>query len=185
MQVGNLGVKEPPTSPGQVAPAEHLMEQPPSQRGQKGRRASKPDHAQDTSPIDVTWEPNRGLSSFRTCRRRVLMTRNPFLAARCSEKHLEEACPQRVQAWKTYAPATQVTRQHPRTSKLFERDHAYAARLVQIAAAIRIVVRSTVTVKLAGERAARKPKGRTGLRRASCATARTRQWLIGQRRAAT
>ena len=45
------------------------------------------------------------------------------------------------------APATQVTRQHPRTSKLFEREHAYAARLVQIAAAIRIVMRSTVTVK--------------------------------------
>ena len=45
-------------------------------------------------------------------------------------------------------PATQVTRQHPRTSKLFEREHAYAARLVQIAAAIRTVVRSTVTVKL-------------------------------------
>ncbi len=47
-----------------------------------------------------------------------------------------------------HAPATQVTRQHPRTSKLFEREHAYAARLVQIAAAIRTVVRSTVTVKL-------------------------------------
>ena len=46
------------------------------------------------------------------------------------------------------APATQVTRQHPRTSKLFEREHAYAARLVQIAAAIRTAVRSTVTVKL-------------------------------------
>jgi len=45
-------------------------------------------------------------------------------------------------------PATQVTRQHPRTSKLFEREHAYAARLVQIVAAIRTVVRSTVTVKL-------------------------------------
>jgi hypothetical protein len=45
-------------------------------------------------------------------------------------------------------PAAQVTRQHPRTSKLFEREHAYAARRVQIAAAIRTVVRSTVTVKL-------------------------------------
>ena len=45
-------------------------------------------------------------------------------------------------------PATQVTRQHPRTSKLFEREHAYAARLVQIVAAIRTVVRFTVTVKL-------------------------------------
>ena len=45
-------------------------------------------------------------------------------------------------------PATQVTRQHPRTSKLFEREHAYAARRVQIAAAIRTVARSTVTVKL-------------------------------------
>lgn len=46
------------------------------------------------------------------------------------------------------APATKVTRQHPRTSKLFEREHAYAARLVQIAAAIRTVVQSPVTVKL-------------------------------------
>jgi hypothetical protein len=45
-------------------------------------------------------------------------------------------------------PATQVTRQHPGTSKLFEREHAYAARRVQIAAAIRTVARSTVTVKL-------------------------------------
>jgi hypothetical protein len=45
-------------------------------------------------------------------------------------------------------PGTQVTRQHPRTSKLFEREHAYAARLVQIAAAIRTAVRSTVAVKL-------------------------------------
>ena len=45
-------------------------------------------------------------------------------------------------------PSTQVTRQHPRTSKLFEREHAYAARLVQIATAIRTGVRSTVTVKL-------------------------------------
>jgi hypothetical protein len=45
-------------------------------------------------------------------------------------------------------PATQVTRQHPRTSKLFEKEHAYAARVVQIAAAIRTVVQSTVTVKL-------------------------------------
>jgi hypothetical protein len=46
------------------------------------------------------------------------------------------------------APTTQVTRRHPPTSKLFEREHAYAARLVRIAAAIRTVVRSTVTVKL-------------------------------------
>jgi hypothetical protein len=44
-------------------------------------------------------------------------------------------------------PGAQVTRQNPRTSKLFEREHAYAARLVQIAADISTVVRSTVTVK--------------------------------------
>jgi hypothetical protein len=36
-----------------------------------------------------------------------------------------------------------ATRHHHRASKLFERDHAYAARLVQIATAIRSVVRST------------------------------------------
>jgi len=42
----------------------------------------------------------------------------------------------------------QATRHHHRTSKLFEKDHAYAARLVQIATAIRSVVRSTTTMKL-------------------------------------
>lgn len=42
----------------------------------------------------------------------------------------------------------QATRHHNRASKLFEKDHAYAARLVQIATAIRSVVRSTVTMKL-------------------------------------
>lgn len=42
----------------------------------------------------------------------------------------------------------QATRHHHRASKLFEKDHAYAARLVQIATAIRSVVRSTTTVKL-------------------------------------
>ena len=41
-----------------------------------------------------------------------------------------------------------ATRHHHRASKLFEKDHAYAARLVQIATAIRSVVRSTTTVKL-------------------------------------
>ena len=41
-----------------------------------------------------------------------------------------------------------ATRHHHRASKLFEKDHAYAARLVQIATAIRSVVRSTVTMKL-------------------------------------
>lgn len=40
------------------------------------------------------------------------------------------------------------TRHHHRASKLFEKDHAYAARLVQIATAIRSVVRSTVTMNL-------------------------------------
>jgi hypothetical protein len=39
-----------------------------------------------------------------------------------------------------------ATRHHHRASKLFEKDHAYAARLVQIATAIRSVVRSTVTM---------------------------------------
>ena len=43
----------------------------------------------------------------------------------------------------------QATRHHHRASKLFEKDHAYAARLVQIAAAIGSVVRSTTTMKLA------------------------------------
>jgi hypothetical protein len=42
----------------------------------------------------------------------------------------------------------QATRHHHRASKLFEKDHAYAARLVQIATAIRTVVRSTPTMKL-------------------------------------
>ena len=42
----------------------------------------------------------------------------------------------------------QATRHHHRASKLFEKDHAYAARLVQIATAIRSVVRSTTKVKL-------------------------------------
>jgi hypothetical protein len=42
----------------------------------------------------------------------------------------------------------QDTRHHHRASKLFEKDHAYAARLVQIATAIRSVVRSTTKVKL-------------------------------------
>ena len=41
----------------------------------------------------------------------------------------------------------EATRHH-RASKLFEKDHAYAARLVQIAATIRTVVRSTTTMKL-------------------------------------
>jgi hypothetical protein len=41
-----------------------------------------------------------------------------------------------------------ATRHHHRASKLFEKDHAYAARLVQIATAIRDVVRSTTTKKL-------------------------------------
>src|SRR5204863_9994596 len=41
----------------------------------------------------------------------------------------------------------QATRHH-RSSKLFDKDHAYAARLVQIATAIRSVVRSTTTMKL-------------------------------------
>jgi len=42
----------------------------------------------------------------------------------------------------------QATRHHHRPSKLFEKDHAYAARLVQIATAIRSVVRSTTKMKL-------------------------------------
>jgi hypothetical protein len=42
----------------------------------------------------------------------------------------------------------QATRHHHRASKLFEKDHAYAARLVQIATAIRGVVRSTTKMKL-------------------------------------
>jgi len=38
-----------------------------------------------------------------------------------------------------------ATRHQHRASKLFEKDHAYAARLVQTAAAIRSVVRSATT----------------------------------------
>ena len=45
----------------------------------------------------------------------------------------------------------QATRHHRRASALFEKDHAYAARLVQIAAAIGSVVRSTTTMKLPDE----------------------------------
>ncbi len=40
----------------------------------------------------------------------------------------------------------QVTQHHSRASKLFDKDHAYAARLVQIATAIRSVMRSTMTM---------------------------------------
>ena len=40
----------------------------------------------------------------------------------------------------------QATRHHHRPSKLFEKDHAYAARLVQIATAICSLVRSTTTM---------------------------------------
>ena len=38
----------------------------------------------------------------------------------------------------------QVARQNPRASKLFEEDHAYAARLVQIATALSSAVRSAI-----------------------------------------
>jgi hypothetical protein len=48
----------------------------------------------------------------------------------------------------TAAHPDQATRHHHRASTLFEKDHAYAARLVQIATAIRSVVRSTTTMKL-------------------------------------
>ena len=41
----------------------------------------------------------------------------------------------------------QVTRHYPRASKLFEKDHAYAARLVQIATALGRAVRSTIAMK--------------------------------------
>jgi len=41
-----------------------------------------------------------------------------------------------------------ATRHQHRASKLFEKDHAYAARLVQIATAIRSVVRSTTKMRL-------------------------------------
>jgi hypothetical protein len=42
----------------------------------------------------------------------------------------------------------QFARYHHRASRLFEKDHAYAARLVQTATAISDVVRSTTTIKL-------------------------------------
>jgi hypothetical protein len=60
----------------------------------------------------------------------------------------------------------QATQHHHRAPKLFERDHAYAARLVQIATAIRSVAQSPVTMKQpAGSR--RRSNGTTGSRRAS------------------
>jgi hypothetical protein len=48
----------------------------------------------------------------------------------------------------------QIARRHPRTSRLFENDHAYAARLVQIATAIGSVVRSAVAMKPAQDASA-------------------------------
>ena len=48
----------------------------------------------------------------------------------------------------TAGRSDQAARHDPRASKLFEKDHAYAARLVQIGAAIGSVVRSTTTMKL-------------------------------------
>lgn len=42
--------------------------------------------------------------------------------------------------------ADQDAGHHSRVSKLFDKDHAYAARLVQIATAIRSVVRPTMTM---------------------------------------
>lgn len=42
----------------------------------------------------------------------------------------------------------QAARHPPRASKLFGQDHAYAARLVQIATAIRSVMRSTMTMNV-------------------------------------
>jgi hypothetical protein len=51
----------------------------------------------------------------------------------------------------TAGDSDHVTRAHPQASKLFERDHAYAARLVQLVTAIRSVVRSTVTKNVPDE----------------------------------
>src|SRR5260370_31153323 len=51
----------------------------------------------------------------------------------------------------TAGRSDQATRHHHRASKLFEKDHAYAARLVQIATAIGSVGRSTTTMKLPDE----------------------------------
>ena len=42
----------------------------------------------------------------------------------------------------------QRARRYPRASKLFENDHAYAARLVQITTAIKGVVRFAVAIEL-------------------------------------
>lgn len=42
----------------------------------------------------------------------------------------------------------QVARRHHRASRLFEKDHAYAARLVQTAAAIHSMVRPATTKDL-------------------------------------
>jgi hypothetical protein len=58
--------------------------------------------------------------------------------ARTTQEHVTPAA----------AGADEAARRHPRTSKLFEKDHAYAARLVQIATAIKSVVRSAVAIKL-------------------------------------
>lgn len=51
----------------------------------------------------------------------------------------------------TAGDSDHVTRARPQASKLFERNHAYAARLVQIMTAIRRVVRSTVTQNVPDE----------------------------------
>ena len=45
----------------------------------------------------------------------------------------------------------QAARHHPRTSKLFKKDHAYAARLVQIATAIRSAARSAMITRPPGQ----------------------------------
>jgi hypothetical protein len=64
----------------------------------------------------------------------------------------------------------QAARHHHRASTLFEKDHAYAARLVQTATAIRSVVRSTaptdrVPSEIDGDRRVKAPVSQSRVQR--------------------
>src|ERR1700682_2936911 len=73
---------------------------------------------------------------------------------RCSEKHrklggnMTTARTSQEHHTSAADPPDQTIRHHRGASELFEKNHAYAARLVQIPTAIGSVVRSTTTMKL-------------------------------------
>ena len=52
-----------------------------------------------------------------------------------------------------------AARRYPRASRLFDKDHAYAARLVQIATAISSVARSAVAMNLPDQDSTAIPRG--------------------------